>query len=161
MNLKQRPTAEQCYLVVVEGWSHQSREGLWSAPGPHYFRSWPLFLRVSTNAQMLIVKLLRPDPSQRPTAEQCLKEDFFTSGYTPKSLPVSCLMMPPHFDTKYVIRGYQGRGYEAFHYNYRSDPHLEVSSSSKFFNRLILMTFQKSTFGVHCSHKDYRVPTHI
>jgi len=55
--------------------------------------------RVSTNAQMLIVKLLRPDPSQRPTAEQCLREDFFTTGYTPKSLPVSCLMMPPHFDT--------------------------------------------------------------
>ena len=108
MNLKQKPSVEQ--------WRGSAPEPLWGRrathPIPHYFRSWPLFLRVSTNAQMLIVKLLRPDPSQRPTAEQCLKEDFFTSGYTPKSLPVSCLMMPPHFDTKYVTRGYQGRGYQ-------------------------------------------------
>jgi len=56
--------------------------------------------KISNNAQILIVRLLRPEPSRRPSAEQCLTQDFFTQGYCPTFLPTSCLMMPPHFDTK-------------------------------------------------------------
>eukprot|EP00116_Pleurobrachia_bachei_P019272 sb/3479534/ len=56
--------------------------------------------KLSNDAQILIVSLLRPEPSKRPSAEATLGHDFFTKGYLPPALPASCLMMPPHFDTR-------------------------------------------------------------
>ncbi|EDO37827.1 predicted protein [Nematostella vectensis] len=57
--------------------------------------------KVSHTAQLLIIKLLRPDPTTRPTMQQVLDDDFFkpSSGYMPTRLPVSCLTMPPRFAT--------------------------------------------------------------
>lgn len=36
--------------------------------------------RVSSSARNLIQKLLQPDPSSRPSMEQVLEDDFFSSG---------------------------------------------------------------------------------
>lgn len=54
--------------------------------------------RVSSSAKNLIQKLLASDPTQRPTMEMVLKDDFFTCGFLPKNLPLSCLTMAPRFD---------------------------------------------------------------
>ena len=43
---------------------------------------------VSPEARMLITKLLRPNPSTRPSAESILSDPFFSCGYHPPRLPV-------------------------------------------------------------------------
>jgi polo-like kinase 1 len=53
--------------------------------------------KISNAAQMLIVRLLRADPNERPTPEQALTDEFFTSGYMPPRLPTSCLTTAPRF----------------------------------------------------------------
>lgn len=52
---------------------------------------------VSRSARSLINKLLAPNPADRPTLEQVLKHDFFTSGFTPISLSPSCCYKSPNF----------------------------------------------------------------
>ncbi|XP_072162806.1 serine/threonine-protein kinase PLK1-like [Diadema setosum] len=52
---------------------------------------------ISSPARTLIQKLLRNDPSQRPTIEHLLEDPFFTSGYLPPQLPTTCLTMAPRF----------------------------------------------------------------
>ncbi|KAK3741443.1 hypothetical protein QZH41_014386 [Actinostola sp. cb2023] len=52
--------------------------------------------KVQHPAQLLIIKLLRPDPSTRPNMADLLEDEFF-HGYTPSRLPVSCLTMLPKF----------------------------------------------------------------
>ena len=54
--------------------------------------------KVSHTAQLLIIKLLRPDPATRPNLRQVLEDEFFT-GFTPNHLPISCLTMAPRFAT--------------------------------------------------------------
>ena len=54
--------------------------------------------KVSHSAQLLIIKLLRPDPSTRPNLKQVLEDDFF-EGFTPNHLPISSLTMAPRFAT--------------------------------------------------------------
>lgn len=56
---------------------------------------------VSPEARMLITKLLRPNPSTRPSAESILSDPFFSCGYHPPRLPVSCLTTAPHFKKAY------------------------------------------------------------
>ncbi|XP_034231972.1 serine/threonine-protein kinase PLK1 [Thrips palmi] len=51
------------------------------------------------SASSLISKMLQPDPKARPRVEELLKNSFFTSGYLPQQLPVSCLTTAPRFDT--------------------------------------------------------------
>ena len=46
---------------------------------------------------MLIVRLLRADPTERPSPEQALTDEFFTCGYMPPRLPTSCLTTAPRF----------------------------------------------------------------
>lgn len=46
----------------------------------------------------MIMAMLQPDPQRRPSIHQLEKSEFFYSGYTPPSLPVSCLSMAPRFD---------------------------------------------------------------
>lgn len=58
--------------------------------------------RVGHTAQLLIIKLLRPDPSTRPTMDDILSDDFFTKGYIPTRLPVSCLTTEPRFPRESV-----------------------------------------------------------
>lgn len=53
--------------------------------------------RVPQSAQMLIIKMLRPDPCTRPTMKEVRADRFFEEGYTPSSLPNSCLTMAPRF----------------------------------------------------------------
>lgn len=52
---------------------------------------------ISLEAKALITKLLRQDPSTRPTATEILSDPFFLSGFTPAKLPLSCLTTAPHF----------------------------------------------------------------
>lgn len=52
--------------------------------------------KVQHPAQLLIIKLLRPDPSTRPTVAEILEDEFF-HDYIPSRLPVSCLTMLPKF----------------------------------------------------------------
>lgn len=46
-------------------------------------------------AKNLIKRLLHPDPSSRPNADQILRDDFLMIGYIPSCLPTSCLSMAP------------------------------------------------------------------
>ncbi|NXX40823.1 PLK1 kinase, partial [Tricholaema leucomelas] len=48
-------------------------------------------------AANLIQKMLRSDPAARPTIDELLNDEFFTSGYIPTRLPTSCLTMAPRF----------------------------------------------------------------
>ncbi|XP_030916944.1 serine/threonine-protein kinase PLK1 [Geospiza fortis] len=48
-------------------------------------------------AANLIQKMLRSDPAMRPTIDELLNDEFFTSGYLPSRLPTSCLTIAPRF----------------------------------------------------------------
>ncbi|KAL2299139.1 hypothetical protein Nmel_014757 [Mimus melanotis] len=48
-------------------------------------------------AANLIQKMLRSDPATRPTIDELLNDEFFTSGYLPGRLPTSCLTIAPRF----------------------------------------------------------------
>ncbi|XP_053550836.1 serine/threonine-protein kinase PLK1 [Bombina bombina] len=48
-------------------------------------------------AAALIQKMLRSDPKTRPTIDELLNDDFFTTGYIPNRLPTTCLTVPPRF----------------------------------------------------------------
>lgn len=54
--------------------------------------------KVGPVAQKLIVKMLRPDPSCRPTMHEIHQDEFFRSGYLPSTLPASALSMAPRFN---------------------------------------------------------------
>lgn len=53
--------------------------------------------KVPQSAQMLIIKMLRPDPNTRPTMKEIRADKFFEEGFTPVSLPNSSLTMAPRF----------------------------------------------------------------
>ena len=53
--------------------------------------------RISQSAQEVIMKLLQPDPTKRPTMNQVLEFPFFKTGYIPTKLPISCLTTAPRF----------------------------------------------------------------
>uniref|UniRef100_A0A670Y1S4 Serine/threonine-protein kinase PLK n=1 Tax=Pseudonaja textilis TaxID=8673 RepID=A0A670Y1S4_PSETE len=48
-------------------------------------------------AASLIQKMLQHDPTARPTIDELLNEEFFTTGYIPSRLPTTCLTVPPRF----------------------------------------------------------------
>ncbi|XP_036595233.1 serine/threonine-protein kinase PLK1 [Trichosurus vulpecula] len=48
-------------------------------------------------AASLIQKMLRSDPASRPTINELLNDEFFSSGYIPPRLPTTCLTIPPRF----------------------------------------------------------------
>uniref|UniRef100_A0A4X2LAP1 Serine/threonine-protein kinase PLK n=1 Tax=Vombatus ursinus TaxID=29139 RepID=A0A4X2LAP1_VOMUR len=48
-------------------------------------------------AASLIQKMLRSDPASRPTINELLNDEFFSSGYIPSRLPTTCLTIPPRF----------------------------------------------------------------
>uniref|UniRef100_A0A8D1YVG9 Serine/threonine-protein kinase PLK n=1 Tax=Sus scrofa TaxID=9823 RepID=A0A8D1YVG9_PIG len=48
-------------------------------------------------AASLIQKMLQTDPTARPTIHELLNDEFFTSGYIPARLPITCLTIPPRF----------------------------------------------------------------
>ena len=43
-------------------------------------------------------RMLRGDPSRRPSIEEVLEDDFFNFGYMPSKLPTSCLTVQPRFN---------------------------------------------------------------
>lgn len=47
------------------------------------------------SAKKLIKRLLHPDPTCRPNADEILADDFLICGYIPSRLPQSCLFMAP------------------------------------------------------------------
>ncbi|CAG9769040.1 unnamed protein product [Ceutorhynchus assimilis] len=56
--------------------------------------------QVSPYAKNMIMIMLQSDPSKRPSINYLSKHEFFTKGYCPPSLPVSCLTMAPRFDAE-------------------------------------------------------------
>jgi len=54
---------------------------------------------LNENASILINNMLQFDPKKRPQITEIMNSDFFTTGYMPKTLPSSCLIVTPRFDT--------------------------------------------------------------
>ncbi|XP_043284703.1 serine/threonine-protein kinase PLK1 [Venturia canescens] len=54
---------------------------------------------IGKQAMTMIANMLQGVPSKRPSVSKLLKDPFFTSGYLPQSLPLSCLTMAPRLDT--------------------------------------------------------------
>uniref|UniRef100_A0A8C7ELQ2 Serine/threonine-protein kinase PLK n=2 Tax=Neovison vison TaxID=452646 RepID=A0A8C7ELQ2_NEOVI len=52
---------------------------------------------VNPVAASLIQKMLQTDPTARPTIHELLNDEFFTSGYIPARLPITCLTIAPRF----------------------------------------------------------------
>jgi len=52
---------------------------------------------VSLPAKSLIQKLLTPEPLHRPTLDEILEHEFFSIGYTPKTLSSACCETMPKF----------------------------------------------------------------
>ncbi|XP_012866621.1 PREDICTED: serine/threonine-protein kinase PLK1 [Dipodomys ordii] len=48
-------------------------------------------------AASLIQRMLQTDPTARPTIHELLDDEFFTSGYIPPRLPITCLTIAPRF----------------------------------------------------------------
>lgn len=57
----------------------------------------PLLQHINPVAASLIQKMLQTDPTARPTIHELLEDEFFTSGYIPARLPITCLTIPPRF----------------------------------------------------------------
>nr|CAD7414311.1 unnamed protein product [Timema poppensis] len=66
----------------------------------------PSSVKLSAPALKMITNTLQTDPRMRPTIEQLLNYDFFTSGFLPTQLPESCLTMAPRLDS---LQGAQSR----------------------------------------------------
>uniref|UniRef100_A0A8C5Q468 Serine/threonine-protein kinase PLK n=1 Tax=Leptobrachium leishanense TaxID=445787 RepID=A0A8C5Q468_9ANUR len=52
---------------------------------------------INPMAAALIQRTLRADPTTRPTIDELLNDEFFTTGYIPSRLPTTCLTVPPRF----------------------------------------------------------------
>ncbi|XP_015186872.1 PREDICTED: serine/threonine-protein kinase polo [Polistes dominula] len=53
---------------------------------------------LSKPAMNMITNMLQGIPSKRPPVSKLMKDIFFSSGYLPTSLPLSCLTMAPRLD---------------------------------------------------------------
>ncbi|XP_072763488.1 serine/threonine-protein kinase polo [Anoplolepis gracilipes] len=53
---------------------------------------------ISKPAMNMVANMLQLNPSKRPSVSKLMKDIFFTSGYMPTSLPLSCLTMAPRLD---------------------------------------------------------------
>ncbi|XP_020285437.1 serine/threonine-protein kinase polo isoform X2 [Pseudomyrmex gracilis] len=53
---------------------------------------------ISKPAGNMVANMLQLYPSKRPSVNKLMKDVFFTSGYMPTSLPLSCLTMAPRLD---------------------------------------------------------------
>lgn len=56
-----------------------------------------LLQHINPVAASLIQKMLQTDPTARPPIHELLNDEFFTSGYIPARLPITCLTIPPRF----------------------------------------------------------------
>lgn len=74
---------------VIPGLPWASTRGLWL--------SLSLLQHINPVAASLIQKMLQTDPTARPTVHELLSDEFFTSGYIPARLPITCLTIPPRF----------------------------------------------------------------
>ncbi|CAG9314980.1 unnamed protein product [Blepharisma stoltei] len=63
--------------------------------------SFPDTVRISEQARSLITRILRTEPSRRPSLDEILEHDFFHMGHSiPQFLPISTLAVPP--SDKYI-----------------------------------------------------------
>ncbi|EFN89665.1 Serine/threonine-protein kinase polo [Harpegnathos saltator] len=53
---------------------------------------------ISKPAMNMVARMLQLNPSKRPSVAKLMKDIFFTAGYLPTSLPLSCLTMAPRVD---------------------------------------------------------------
>ncbi|KAL0104943.1 hypothetical protein PUN28_016529 [Cardiocondyla obscurior] len=53
---------------------------------------------ITKPAMNMVANMLQLNPSKRPSVAKLMKDTFFTSGYMPTSLPLSCLTMAPRLD---------------------------------------------------------------
>lgn len=56
-----------------------------------------VFQDINPVAAALMKKMLRADPTTRPTIAEVLTDEFFTAGYIPQHLPTTCLTVAPRF----------------------------------------------------------------
>lgn len=82
---------EQWYVI------HRSSRMLARVPVSSHFGSASPFQHINPVAASLIQKMLQTDPTARPTIHELLNDEFFTSGYIPARLPITCLTIPPRF----------------------------------------------------------------
>ena len=54
---------------------------------------------LSSSSRVLIKQSLAKEPFRRPTLDQILSSEFFTTGFFPKSLPTHCCYRAPQFPT--------------------------------------------------------------
>ncbi|KAK7100676.1 serine/threonine-protein kinase PLK1-like [Littorina saxatilis] len=76
---------------------------------------------ISGPAANLIRKCLNSTPSQRPTLRELNADEFFTTGYMPRTLPPSCCTSMPKFPAHYKSSSNRPMSY-AFPNESRSDP---------------------------------------
>lgn len=53
--------------------------------------------RISDNAANLIKTMLQPNPTDRPSLNEILEDDFFTKGFHPNRLPASSVTASPRW----------------------------------------------------------------
>ncbi|XP_033342268.1 serine/threonine-protein kinase polo [Megalopta genalis] len=53
---------------------------------------------INSTAMVMITNMLQGNPTKRPSIGKLMKDQFFTSGFMPMSLPLSCLTMAPRLD---------------------------------------------------------------
>lgn len=66
-------------------------------------------VNLERSASNLIKRLLHPDPSCRPSADEILSDDFLTTDYIPSRIPVSCLSMAPRLSHNMSVCKYETR----------------------------------------------------
>lgn len=66
--------------------------------------------RIGHDAHNLIQRLLAASPENRPNVADVRKHPFFTDGFMPRALPVSCLVAAPRFNAEAVSGGMLPQG---------------------------------------------------
>lgn len=56
-------------------------------------------MHINSTAMSMITNMLQGNPSKRPPISKLMKDPFFSCGFMPTSLPLSCLSMAPRLDT--------------------------------------------------------------
>uniref|UniRef100_A0A2K6N4X6 Serine/threonine-protein kinase PLK n=1 Tax=Rhinopithecus bieti TaxID=61621 RepID=A0A2K6N4X6_RHIBE len=81
---------------VLSKKGHSFEVDVWSIGCIIYLWTY-LVSHINPVAASLIQKMLQTDPTARPTINELLNDEFFTSGYIPARLPITCLTIPPRF----------------------------------------------------------------
>ncbi|XP_066996838.2 serine/threonine-protein kinase PLK1 [Anabrus simplex] len=85
---------------------------------------------ISEHASGLIQQLLHPKPEARPSLDEILKHDFFTCGYTPKTLSPACCFSVPKFPKLAEFKRPEFQSPPAYQASPKDDVHIVTNSMS-------------------------------